>query len=488
MKDYTQLDQPHWAKFSPAVSSAYSRSSTVKGRKPRVPAEPQIVPARDLDFLSPDTTLVRLNIVLASAGQFAKTAPAAKASDMLTIARPGVVRIADSGGFQLGANTMPYEGPPTMERILLWQERFDLAMTMDFPLASVAKGAISTHIAALEGPLKDIVRPVLNGVHVTAADLQLMNGQSEAFNVCLTFTLFNNQWYVENRTPGATDILNVIQGTGLVESRVWCDAVKDFPFEGFALAGQGHLHNAEMSLTRIIQLRDEGKLDTRRWLHFLGTSEPANLCFYSTVQQCLTNDLGSFTVSADASSAFTRAVYGQVSVGFTLGRGRWVTKITDINALDLVGSDEAFLDYCERRWRQDCFNADFIEGRGLDATGRLIDGDPRFFVQTEIGKRLRVGDVCVKRALNDKGKPKTWGTHTLAYMMNHNLQINQEYLITALTAYDEENRTLVPSQLIELKQVVPEIFRSERPMDTIYKHRRLLNLLALLSDMRSGYR
>ena len=45
---------------------------------------------------------------------------------------------------------------------------------------------------------------------------------------CMAYTAFNNEWFINNRVPGATKILNVIQGNDIASADEWFDVMAPF--------------------------------------------------------------------------------------------------------------------------------------------------------------------------------------------------------------------------------------------------------------------
>lgn len=86
-----------------------------------------------------------------------------------------------------------------------------------------------------------------------------------SFKQCLEFTTRNGLYYIRNRTPGRTKLLNVMQGRSREEARAWRDAIKHLndrelfgerALDGWAFAGATRLH-LSITLEHLIVLRDE---------------------------------------------------------------------------------------------------------------------------------------------------------------------------------------------------------------------------------------
>ena len=79
---------------------------------------------------------------------------------------------------------------------------------------------------------------------------------------CLDYTIHNNDYFVKHRT-GNTKFLNVLQGNNEQQANDWYGAVKNYPFEGWAMAGY-NMKQLHLALRRLIVLRDEKMLEPGR--------------------------------------------------------------------------------------------------------------------------------------------------------------------------------------------------------------------------------
>lgn len=105
--------------------------------------------------------------------------------------------------------------------------------------------------------------------------------------------------------------------------------------------------------------------------------------------------------------------------------------------------------------------------------GQMVHGAR--FVETEIGKNLKMGDICVNV---DPKFTSTWDVVTYAMLMNHNVQVHLEGVYESQDLYDKGDPAAVPQQLLEIKSVVEDVFNSETPMSVIERNRKVLNYLA----------
>ena len=190
------------------------------------------------------------------------------------------VILGDSGGFQIATGVMkmdwdnakdPNDPARTKmcEKILRWLEHTaDWSMTLDIPA-----------FAAVE-------------------PLSSKTGLTE-FKDTLDISLLNLHYFTSNRVPGATKFLNVLSGTDEATSKEWYEAVKSFSdknfvaqaygdenrtLEGYAFAG---INMKDMScvLNRMLDLREDGLLEGKDWIHFLGTGKLQWACFLTAIQR-----------------------------------------------------------------------------------------------------------------------------------------------------------------------------------------------------------
>jgi hypothetical protein len=73
---------------------------------------------------------------------------------------------------------------------------------------------------------------------------------------CLKETLYNLEYFRDNRKATNVKFLNVLQGNTTQETDKWFNAVKGFDFEGWAFAGVLR-HNFFNLCRRVIQMADQ---------------------------------------------------------------------------------------------------------------------------------------------------------------------------------------------------------------------------------------
>lgn len=491
-----------YARFTPAISEMYTRYVVAESPKRYPP-----VTQAELDFLNHETGLFYLPCGLYSAGQAAKSSGNHK-KDMVTGRdKSHTMILGDSGGFQIQTGAIKFEGDKTRHRMMNWlEENCDWSMILDFPTGGIAVGNIDQHYNRLMSPLSPDV--VDSGNEESLKELILKNGgdlnsyTDRMFYTCMLQTMINNDWFVQHRTPHKTKFLNVVQGRNASESKTWYENVKHYPFEGWSLASH-HKENFEMALGRIINMRDDNLLADRDWLHFLGVGKFQHGCVYTTIQRLVREQINpNFTISYDVSSPFTLAAYGKVFLGYNLNKDSWSIQGEKLDGRHYLPTNT----YLDDEGVEQIGHEMISTGKGrikylLDENGEKIplpvrgkDADRPFlevleemfherldkvegsrFIETEVGKRLTMGDLCVNV---DPKFTSTWDVVTYALLMNHNVQVHLEGVFESQELYDKGDPEKVPLQLLELKAAVEEVFQSETPYDVIEKHRKILNYLA----------
>lgn len=267
---------PRWDNFAvylPSIQKQYAKLAFSRGDKERV--MPNGLTMKDLDFLNPNNKLWHYKYALYSAGQFKI---GEKQADIVTNRnKDNTIILGDSGGFQIGKGTLPgfnalkhlrkaddvcnawTDSVALKQGIVNWLETHsDYAMTIDMPLWAKEDG-----------------------------------NKSSPFHKCSTEQLINltveNLRFIEHHKRGNTKWLNVIQGTTTEDMKFWWDAVKDFRFGGWALAGDtGWRGGAGAALKQVLMMRDEDAFEKGMdWLHILGVSQPKWAVLLSAIQRGL---------------------------------------------------------------------------------------------------------------------------------------------------------------------------------------------------------
>jgi hypothetical protein len=307
--------------------------------------------------------------------------------------------LGDSGGFQLATGVIKMDWSNAKDpndpvrtafcnKILTWLEHTaDWSMTLDVP-AFAAVGKLSERTGLTE------------------------------FQDTLDISLLNLDYFMRNRTPGATKFLNVLSGSNEENSKTWYDAVKHFSnksfvqeaygdenrtLEGYAFAGINMKHMYSV-LSRLLDLREDGLLEGKDWIHFLGTGRLNWACHLTSIQRQLRkHDNPNITLSFDAASPFVNTAYGQT--------------------------------YTHNEYRAKRFG--YFMDRAFDNKDMKGSKMPMPFAHSPIMSRLTVGDICVlgHGDTNRNGKECTtsWDTLSYALYMGHSVYNH-------ITATQEANR------------------------------------------------
>jgi hypothetical protein len=144
------------------------------------------------------------------------------------------------------------------------------------------------------------------------------------FHKCTTDELIElsveNLKYIQANRRGNTKWLNVIQGTNAKDSIKWWKAVKDFSFDGWAMAGsvgwrgiKGDKKNGidgKMGILTLLEMllimRDDGAFDGGKdWIHMLGVSQPVWAVLFTAMQRGIRKHCNAkMRISYDSASPF----------------------------------------------------------------------------------------------------------------------------------------------------------------------------------------
>lgn len=377
--------QKDYAIFLPAISTFYNSYISKQRLGEHVPKE-RIPDGFDrgiegLNFLNPEQGYFTYKYGLYSAGH-AKLDLAKSIEQESMIQqrdRKNTVIVGDSGGFQIGKgllkfNWEDFEGPEstkTRQQILEWLENAaDWSVFLDVP-----------------GWACDAVHSKKTGL--------------KTYQDCLDKTRYNNEYFLKNRL-GKTKFLNVLQGTNWEEAVQWYEGVKEFSdpkiwgdkaAEGWAM-GSANKSRMDITLKRLMVMREDGMLEGKNWMHFLGTAQLDWSCYLTLIQRQVRKHINpEMTFSFDCASPFIATANGLV-----------YTKIMHTN----------------KRW---CV----IMEKAPD-TKALANSDTPFPFESEIGRRLVMGDVChyAPGMLNKIGKEgkTSWDSFSYALFMGHNVYMH----------------------------------------------------------------
>ena len=358
-RDPTPRDQ---AIYVPSVGPGFAKH-VYEGKWAR-PLPNGLTP-RDLNFLDPNTQLLRLSHVMSSAGQALNQN---KPCIITQRNRAHTFMIGDSGGYQIASGLLKINGNQDRLRILRWLEKHsDVAMTLDVPT----------------GPL---LKP---GYSFTS------------FKDCLTTPLDHLDFFQKNREEGKIKFLNVLQGNNTQQAKTWYQAVKNYPFEGWAFAGVMR-HNFYYLCQRIIEMADENKLQDKAWIHVLGTNEIETAVLLTALQRAINQYINpNLRISFDTSSPFRLLAWNTF---YTMPR--------------------------------------FDKNRMVMGTARIPDdlayigSTLRWPWPSELGNRLTLGDVCVS---NDVYSRNSIDVQSHYYINHHNLGALCYGIALANRVFDSES-------------------------------------------------
>jgi hypothetical protein len=353
--------QKDYAVYLPAISSFYSTYVAKQRLEEFVPKDR--IPAgfdrgiEGMNFLNEEEGYFTYKYALYSAGhaQLDLQKSMTQESMIQQRDRGNTMILGDSGGYQIGKGVLKFDwldfegtkANKTRQDILEWLElTADWSMMLDVPTWA------SDHIHSPKTGLKSV-------------------------QDCLDKTKFNNEYFLKNRL-GHTKFLNVLQGWDWQSAEDWYLGVKEFsdptgPYagkeaEGWAFGG-ANMCKMDITLKRLMTLREDGLLKGKDWIHFLGTAQLDWSCYLTLIQRQIRKHINeNLTISFDCASPFIATAHGLVYTNAQHTTKRWSV----------------------------------IMDKGFDNKA-LSGSDIPFPFESEIGRRLTVGDICYY----DLGERKT---------------------------------------------------------------------------------
>jgi len=262
--------------------------------------------------------------------------------------------LGDSGGYQIGKGILKFDwldfegaaANKTRDDIIAWLElTADWSMMLDVPTWACDKN---------NQPRTGLKTP----------------------EDCLEKTRFNNAYFLKNRL-GKTKYLNVLQGNDWHSAQSWYEGVKEFSdsavwgdnaAEGWAMGGV-NMSKMDITLKRLMIMREEGMLTGKNWIHFLGTAQLDWACYLTSIQRQLRKHINEeVTISFDCASPFVATAHGLVYT----------------NAIHTAKKFGVVMEKAPDN-------------------KELSGSDIPFPFESEIGRRLVMGDICHY----DAGVPKT---------------------------------------------------------------------------------
>lgn len=381
--DLTPL-QKDYAVYLPAISSFYS-TYIAKQRLEKFIADERIPKGFDrgiegMNFLNPEQGYFYYKYGLYSAGhaQLDLQKSLTQESMIQDRDRSKTMILGDSGGYQIGKGVLKFdwlnfegkEANATRQKILEWLEiTADWSMMLDVPTWAC------DHIHSPKTGLK-------------------------TFEDCLEKTQFNNDYFLNNRL-GQTKWLNVLQGSDWDTAEKWYNGVKEFSdpkgkyagreAEGWAMGG-ANMCKMDITLKRLMTMREDGLLKGKNWMHFLGTAQLDWSCYLTLIQRQIREHINpEITISFDCASPFIATAHGLVYTNAQHTNKRWSV------IMDKAPDNKA-----------------------------LAKSDIPFPFASEMASRLTMGDICwyapgMLNKINKEGKT-SWDSFAYALMMGHNVE------------------------------------------------------------------
>jgi hypothetical protein len=353
--------QKDYAVYLPAISSFYSTYIAKQRLEEFVPTD-RIPSGFDrgiegMNFLNPEEGYFTYKYGLYSAGhaQLDLNKSMIQESMIQQRDRSNTMILGDSGGYQIGKGVLKFDwldfegkaANKTRQQILEWLElTADWSMMLDVPTWAC------DHIHSPKTGLK-------------------------TFEDCLDKTKFNNDYFLKNRL-GQTKWLNVLQGGDWDTAEQWYQGVKEFSdpkgkyagkeAEGWAFGG-ANMCKMDITLKRLMTLREDDLLKGKNWIHFLGTAQLDWSCYLTLIQRQIRKHINEeITISFDCASPFIATAHGLVYTNAVHTPKRWSV------IMDKAPDNKA-----------------------------LSGSDIPFPFESEIGRRLTMGDI----AYYDLGERKT---------------------------------------------------------------------------------
>jgi len=439
--------QETYAIYLPAISSFYSTYVAKQRLEEFVPKD-RIPLGFDrgiegMNFLNPEQGYFTYKYALYSAGhaQLDLNKSIVQEAMIQQRDRKNTMILGDSGGYQIGKGVLKFDwldfegkqANKVRDDILAWLE-----MTADWSM------------------FLDVPTWACDHNHTAKTGLK-------TFDDCLDKTRFNNEYWLTRRL-GQTKFLNVLQGSDWDTAEKWYQGVKEFSdpavwgdkaAEGWAFGG-ANMCKMDITLKRLMTLREDGLLQNKDWIHVLGTAQLDWSCYLTLIQRQIRKHINeNLTISFDCASPFIATAHGLVYTNAQHTTKRWSV------IMDKAPDNKL-----------------------------LSESTIPFPFESEIGRRLNMGDICwyAPGMLNKIGKEgkTSWDSFSYALMMGHNVychivavQRAQELMdieiakikgklnwrgwqkLNAKNSVSDEYSEWVPRNILYFSQYVEELFATK---------------------------
>ncbi|CAH0343148.1 hypothetical protein [Rhizobium sp. CECT 9324] len=323
--------------------------------------------------------------------------------------------------------------------MLRWLETHsDYSMSLDFPTGGITPGNVAMHAERL----------IAEGHNLDA--MCAANGLSLDFNACLKQSLLNLDYFVQNRKSGATELLNVLQGRNEAESKAWYEAVKGYGLEGWAFAG-AHQSSFSLLLNRLHDMRNDGLLQTAKWIHILGISTPFIAYLFNALQRCVTEMNPDLQITFDTAGPFISAAKFQSLMTHRLDKTGWTFSTVSMpkegSPLDTRTLNELAWEIAQRRPR----------AKRAEQTLYAIPAS------TTVGARVKVNDICV-----GSNGSSDLDNDSIMILMNHNAEAYLRVFKQVNRIFDspEEYENDIPVILKGLRFAIEDIWADPQSKTT----------------------
>jgi hypothetical protein len=332
------------------------------------------------------------------------------------IERGSAVVLGDSSGFQIGQGTLKgldnfKANMPALQAIAAWNAAGDVrnwilnwlesystyAMTIDMPLWAAVENTSS--------PFSNCSREQL--LRMTQDNLRYINVNKQG----------NTKW------------LNVVQGIGTDDTEFWWNGVKNFRFDGWALAGGAGSRGGLYQLLYAVLLmnEDDAFAEGLDWVHVLGVSTLDWAVILTALQKNLNKRNPALQVSFDTSSPFQSGMMREEAYylpTLTTNPRTWVfPKKESPQGFDYIGSIEAFPHSC-----------------------------------SPLGKLLELGHLNVSDVF-DAGQRKQYDSISLMMLVNHDIWVTLKAIEVANDlAFGIDSELTTPRTLVDCIERIQEVF------------------------------
>lgn len=425
-----KLDNPKNALYLPAVNAPFAKN--VLKELPKGRSFPHGLTLQDLVFWN-DNKLFHYPHFLHSIG--AHTV-GSWPNNAVTRADTGQVSIfADSGGYQIGKGSL--KGFKEIEKlsepkeivqawtsahrvrnwVLSWSEAFSgYAMTLDIPLWV-------TSPAGKDSPFAKCSQEQIIGMTV------------------------ENLEYIKFYATGNTKWINVIHGLDIKATEMWWNAVKQFKFSGWALAGgAGTRGGLYQTLYTTLMMRDDGAFDeTCEVVHVLGVSTLPWSVVMSAIQNQLRDHSPNLRVTFDSSSPFQQ-----------------VFKYESACATPVLGTDES--------------NWSIRADKSIQDFRYLNGGHPFKYKESPLGQRMSLGHLNVR---GNQHSDSHFDDVSRLLLTNHNVWVYLDAIRCANEAVTcDDKHEMAPASLLEVLDIVNDAFHEQDWKAFLLSHKTKLDKFA----------